>query len=71
MDKDDLVQAVKDHAHRNYNNDGWDYVVETMTDDDIRQAIGKASTIQGAIRKVASLCGLWDERRTEVRSTIW
>jgi hypothetical protein len=71
MDKDELVQAVKAHALHNYNKDGWDYVVETMSDDDIRKAIGKANTIPGAIRKVASLCGLWDEQRSEVQATAW
>lgn len=71
MDKEELVAAVKEHARKNYEKDGWDYVVETMTDDDIRKAIGKASTITGAVRNVAKLCNLWDERRSEVQSTAW
>lgn len=71
MDKDELVQAVKEHARKNYNSDGWDYVIETMTDDDIRKAIGKANTIPGAIRKVGSLCGLWAERRSDIAATAW
>jgi hypothetical protein len=71
MDKDELVQAVYQHAVKNYDKDGWDYVVETMNHDDIRKAIGKASTIPGAIRNVAKLCKLWDERRQDVVSTAW
>jgi len=71
MEQAVLIQAVKDHARRNYDKDGWDYVVETMDDADIAKAIGKSTTVAGAIRKVASLCGLWNDRREDIQGTAF
>lgn len=66
-----MVAAVKQHAADNYNADGWDYVIETMSDADIREQIGSTYTVNGAIRKVHALVKLWDERRKDVQSTAW
>lgn len=71
MTTTELITAVKRHAHENYEKDGWDYVVETMTDEDIAELIGKASTVAGALRKVKAVITLLHERREDIQSTIW
>lgn len=65
----ELVNAVKEHARRNYDFDGWDYVIETMDDNDIYAEIvkGGATTIPAAIEAVKWLVSLWDEQRRDIR----
>lgn len=48
----ELVKAVREHAVANYETAGWDYVVETMSDDDIVASIGRSWTAKGAIATV-------------------
>jgi hypothetical protein len=71
MDKDELVDAVKAHARQHYDKNGWDYVVETMSDADILREIGKASTTHSAIRNVGKTVKLWHEQRQDVQATEW
>ncbi len=47
-----MAQAVKAHAVQNYEVDGWDIVVEAYTTEELVQAIGWATTLKGAIKKV-------------------
>ncbi len=47
-----LVGAVKDYALENYSN-GWDVVVETLSDDEIADVIAKATTVMGAKRAMS------------------
>lgn len=47
-----LVDAVKRHATAHYEN-GWDVVIECMTDDDIAAHLEPGMTIEDAIKRVA------------------
>lgn len=62
------VDAVKDHALRNYEK-GWDVVIETMTDWDIAAIIEGTSTTKGAIWKVSCEIGPFVEYRREIVAT--
>lgn len=66
-----LVDAVKKHANANWGKDGWDYVVECFTDQEIWEKIAGCNSDKQAIKKMASICSLLAERRDDVRSTIW
>jgi hypothetical protein len=56
----ELVADVKAHALRYYENGkGWDYVIETMSDEDIAGYIGKATSKYGARNKVYKVVSLW------------
>jgi hypothetical protein len=48
----DALQLVKRHAYEHYEQ-GWDIVVECCDDAEIVEAIGNATTREGAIRNVA------------------
>ncbi len=63
-----MVDYVKEHANRNYNKDGWDFVVETMEDGDIWEQIKDCPTRVLAIREVEKSAKLWDERRRSIRA---
>lgn len=40
MEMQDLVAGVRQHAINNYERDGWDYVIETMSAQDLAKIIG-------------------------------
>jgi hypothetical protein len=67
----DLVAAVKKHAAEHYEEDGWDYLVESYEDHEVAELIGGAKTERGAIRKVAATMRLLDERRRDIQSTAF
>lgn len=66
-----LVDAVKAFARANYEMDGWDYIVETMSDEEILELIGGASTTKDAIRQAGQVAKLWDERRKDVEGEVF
>lgn len=55
MNQDDLIKAVRAHGIRNYEEDGWDVLVECWSDDDIVDAIQNAKTVAIAIKRVAKV----------------
>ena len=52
VNMENLIDAVKAHATANYNKNGWDFVLECFSDDQIKDIIGEARTIDGAIAKM-------------------
>jgi hypothetical protein len=38
--KEEIIEAVREHAKRNYNRGGWDILVECWDDSDILNAVG-------------------------------
>lgn len=66
-----LVNAVKEYALEYYNEEGWDFVVETYTDKEIWEVIAGSKTVTSALRKMRRVTRLLDERRQDVRSTEW
>lgn len=67
----EMVKAVKDHAAKNYNQDGWDYVVECYEDTDIAEIIGNARTAKGAIAKVKAVVKTQDSYRKDIQAEIF
>ena len=70
MDKQQLVEAVKAHALKNYER-GWDLVVETMSDEDITEHIGRATTVEGALDKLSPIVSAWREIGRERQVGEW
>ena len=68
MNEQDLINAVRHYAHANYNQDGWDYVVECWEDGDIMECLDGASTVKQAIANVRDALAPLAERRDEVRA---
>lgn len=71
MTVQELVKAVQDYAYAHYETGGWDYIVETFEDEELAEIIGKARTVEGAIRKVRPYASGLGERRADVRGEIW
>ena len=64
----DLVNAVKAHALANYEQDGWDYVIECYSDADIAEIIKTARTPAGAIRMVRAAIKPAADYRSEIQN---
>lgn len=62
------IKAIRAHAEANYNKDGWDFLVECWSDEDIAEAAGKARSDKAAIAKVKAALRPLAERREEVRA---
>ena len=73
MNMADMVNAVKKHATSNYDNDGWDYVVEAFEDNEISDLIRKEGcrTKEEAIAAVGETCNLLNNVRKDVQAEIF
>lgn len=71
MNIKDIVKAVRDHAVRNYNVGGWDYVVETYDDKELIEEIGDAATPEEAIRRIGEIVGSLDSYRRDIQAEAW
>jgi hypothetical protein len=67
-----VIAGIKAHASQpeNYEN-GWDIVVETMSDEDIRSRIGEAFTVTGGIRKMRAGVEVVHEHRKDIMATAF
>lgn len=63
--KEVLIQAVKDHALAHYNDGGWDVIVECWEDEQIGEAIGKATTVTGAIKKIKGIVSVYADYQAD------
>jgi hypothetical protein len=61
-----MVDAVKKHALANYEQGGWDIVVECWTDDQIDEEIGLARSNATAIKRVGAAVGAVDSYRADI-----
>jgi hypothetical protein len=68
---DELVEAVKTYAREHYEDGGWDFVVEAYEDGEIAEAIKGCRTAKGAIKRMAEIVGVYDDRRTGAQADIW
>lgn len=60
-----LVAAVKKHAEANYNQGGWDMVVECYEDSEIAEEIAGCTTEEEAIARLAEVAGIYHDRRLD------
>ena len=58
-----LVNAVKEHANKVFSN-GWDFIAECWTDEDISEEIIKCRTAAGAIRKMQAIANDYAEMQS-------
>lgn len=66
-----LVRAVRRHADKHYDNDGWDILVECWSDDEIAEVIGGARITPRAILKVRAALKPLAGHRSEIEATAF
>lgn len=68
-DETQLIQAVRSHAMKHYEKDGWDYLVECWDDGDILDQISAVEqTPSACIKHMHDIVKTMDDYRREVRS---
>ena len=65
MEQAELIRQIKEYAGKNYGKDGWDYLVECYSDQEIIEQMGNAKTLLGAIKKLSKGLKNLDEYRSE------
>jgi hypothetical protein len=63
MSRAELVAKVRRYAQDHYQDGGWDVIVECWTDGDICAAIGRARTLDGAVRKLRPAVAVLADRK--------
>lgn len=71
MNRQPLIDAVKAHALANYDIEGWDVVVETMSDLEIEEVIGTCRSVDTAIAVVREYMKPHAEYRAEIQAEIF
>ena len=70
--QEEMIAGVREHAYWNYSKDGWDYVVECWSDNEIAEEIVNCRTVKGAIRKMRAVINpLHEYRKDVVASADW
>lgn len=62
-----LINDIRGYALANYDKGGWDVIVEAWDDDQIADVIGKARTLNGALRKLRPIIDVYADRQTDAR----
>lgn len=71
MDRDELVDLVKQHAIDNYEAGGWDVIVECWEDKEILDILDrdKANTPQAAIESFKPVVSVWADRQADAKNS--
>ena len=69
MTLNEIAAALRQHAIKNYQSDGWDYLVETFDDEELLKEIEGATTLAEAIAKIAPYLKRLDSRRKDIEAT--
>ena len=64
----EMVAAVKEHAVKFYNKNGWDFIVECWSDKEIEEAIAGLRSKRAAIAKVRETAKLLAGHRSEIEN---
>jgi hypothetical protein len=66
-------KKIREYAIDHYNEDGWDYLVETMDNTELVDQFirHKVSTYQQAFNIIHDLCKLLNSRREDIYGTIF
>ena len=65
------VKAVKEYAVAHYNDEGWDYIVETYEDQEILDDVASAANEREAIEIMREIALLLHDRRMDAMMEIF
>jgi hypothetical protein len=66
-----LIAQVRQYAADHYTDGGWDVLVECWDDSDIADAIGKATTLRGALRKLSAVIDVYSDHQANARNSTF
>ena len=65
---DEMIGAGGQDARDHYEHDGWDYVVEAWSDEDIIKELGRTRTAPNAIHRIWKAVRLVDSVRRDIQN---
>jgi len=65
------AEDIMEHAMQNYESDGWDYICECWTLEELETEIAVFHTFDDALAHIGSLAHAWAEARDEVQAEIF
>ena len=65
------ARDIQEHAVENYEHDGWDFIVETWTLDEIVDEISQFNSFDEAISRIANIALILAAARDEVIAEIF
>jgi len=70
---DEIIQKLKDHALAHYETGGWDFLVETFEDEEIRNELVEngITTFDAAVVHFADYMSLLSSRRRDIMATAF
>jgi hypothetical protein len=63
-----VVKTVREHARVHYNEGGWDYVIESFSDEEIIAICKGLGKLDACILAVRAVVRNLDERRKEIQN---
>lgn len=66
-----FVKTVKEYALNNYEQDGWDILIECYADDEIQEVIGNANNSNEAISRLKDHLKTQNDYRSEIMSEVF
>ncbi len=66
-----IISSVIKHAARNYERGAWDIVTECYSKNDIFKIVGRCTTVNGAIKKMAKHLQPQSDQRDEYAHVDW
>lgn len=69
--KQHLIDAVKAHALKHYNDGGWDFIVECWSDEEIAECFKDAETEASAIAAVGQIVSVYADRQADAKNSAF
>lgn len=68
-----IASAISRHASENYNTDGWDYIVECYSLNDIIAVLieEQITNLDAALKHFAWRASLLNDRRRDIQGTVF
>lgn len=65
------IEKIKAYATEHYEEGGWDYLVEAFDDSQIEEVANKHASYETFFEDMKDWVEVLDDRRADVRATIW
>jgi hypothetical protein len=63
----ELIKRIRQHALANYEQGGWDYLVECYSDNDIILLVAECESFEQAIDKLGRIMAIKDDYRSDIQ----
>lgn len=69
MSRSNWIERIREHASTHYEEDGWDILVESWTDEDITEVIDECVSYEEAIYSLSDILSAIDDYREDIRNS--